>query len=241
MTPRADSNNDTPTRKGDPEQRVGGFAFYLSLLALTPTSIIFLALTLPRVSKADPATLSIFAITTILGAAFAQYGIRGHISVLIHEFKHSLVSNFAGNRHKGMEIHEDSGHYEYTYTKLTAHYNALISLAPYIAPVFTGIALGLGALFLRANALLYTGLVGFGFGIDLVLNLRDISPIQTDISTIRGGYWVGILYIAVWNLTILALVLAWVFQGVHGLTLLLDNLGELIYRVGGALSGTIEQ
>jgi Peptidase M50B-like len=209
---------------GQAPELVGGFAFFLSLLALLPTGILFASATLYRVRAADYTCTTRFCVAVLIGAALGQIFIRGHLSVLIHEFKHSLISNLVGNRHRGLKIGRHSGHYTYAYSKRTAHYNAFISLAPYITPVFTFVAVLVSLIFLREDRQFAAAVVGFGYGVDLILNMRDISPIQTDISLIKGGYGVGLLYIAAWNLLTFAMLLAWVFQGTHGLLLLLEDI-----------------
>lgn len=210
-----------------PEEIVGGFPFFLSLGALLPTGLLFTGLALVRLRYADPITSTAFVLATCAGAFVAHLAIKGHISVLLHEFKHSLVSNLAGNKHKGMTINENSGYYQWAYTKRTAHLNAFIALAPYFVPVFSFLsALFVLALF-RHDRFLAVCVVGLGYGMDLLLNLRDISPIQTDITLIRGGYKVGLLYIAAWNLLIGGLVLAWAFQGTDGLIILFEDLSTL--------------
>jgi len=216
---------------------VGGFAFFLSLAALLPTGLMFTTLTFLRLETANSTTTANFIFATLAGAAIAQMFINGRLSVFIHEFKHSLVSNLVGNRHKGMKIGERSGHYQYTYTKSTAHYNAFISLAPYITPVFTFIAVALALIFLREDREIAAIVVGVGYGMDILLNMRDISPIQTDISLIRGGYTMGLAYIAAWNLLTAGLVFAWAFHGVQGLSMLLQDISACFIHLYITLFG----
>lgn len=206
------------------QELVGGFAFFLSLAALLPTGLMFTTLTFLRLQSANATSTVNFIFAALAGAAIAQMFIRGHLSVFIHEFKHSLISNLVGNRHKGMRIGVNSGHYQYSYTKSTAHYNAIISLAPYITPVFTFFGVFIALIFFRNERDIAALVVGLGYGIDILLNMRDISPIQTDISLIRGGYNVGLAYIAAWNLLIAGLVLAWAFHGIAGLSMLLEDI-----------------
>ena len=220
---------------------VGGFAFFLSLAALLPTGIMFTTLTFFRLETANATTTMNFIFATLAGAAIAQMFIRGHLSVFIHEFKHSLISNLVGNRHKGMKIGEQSGHYQYSYTKSTAHYNAFISLAPYITPVFTFIATVLALIFLRQDRDIAAIVVGIGYGIDMLLNMRDISPIQTDISLIRGGYNIRLTYIAAWNLLLAGLVFAWAFHGVKGLSMLLEDISGCFIQLYIAFFGDPRQ
>jgi hypothetical protein len=227
------SDND----ESEPQELVGGFAFYLSLAALLPTGVMFTTLTFLRIRSADSDASVSFIIAALVGAALAQMFIQGRLSVLIHEFKHSVVSNLVGNRHRGLRIGTDSGHYQYAYSKRTAHYNAFISLAPYIVPVFTFISVIIALIFCREDRATAAIVVGIGYGIDLLLNMRDISPIQTDISLIRGGYGVGLLYIAAWNLLVAGSVFAWAFQGFHGLALLLEDISACFIHLYIALFG----
>ena len=225
------------SEESDQQELVGGFALYLSLAALLPTGVMFTTLTFLRIKAADSEATVSFIISALVGAALAQMFIRGRLSVLIHEFKHSVVSNLVGNRHRGLRIGVDSGHYQYAYSKRTAHYNAFISLAPYIVPVFTFISVIIALIFCREDRAAAAIVVGIGYGIDILLNMRDISPIQTDISLIRGGYGIGLLYIAAWNLLTAGLVFAWAFQGVHGLTLLLEDISACFIYLYIALFG----
>jgi hypothetical protein len=217
-----------------PEEKpvaVGGFAFLLSLLLLLPSSVALLTLCILRLGAESMWPLLTLLVGAVLGGTFAHLFVRRHISVLLHEWKHSVVSNLVGNKRKRMKIDEHSGFFEYSYTKETAHFNFLIALAPYIIPVFTFVA---GLLVFAVNPDAHwkaVALLGVGYGADLLLNLRDISPIQTDISLIRGGYRFGVSYIAAWNLTILSLVIAWGSAGGSGLSLLLQDLSSLFFAL----------
>jgi hypothetical protein len=210
-------------KKDDPlePEIVGGFAFYLSLVVLFPAGSLTLALALTTWGLDSAAPTGIFIGSALLGAIAAQVLVRNHLSVLLHEFKHSVWSGFVGNKWKGLKVDRNSGHFEYAYSKQTAHHNAFISLAPYILPLFTFVGALLAFALFRHNHWLAVWLVGMAYGADLLLNMRDISPVQTDLSLIRGGYKVALSYIAAWNLALLGLVLAWVFNGVAGLLALL--------------------
>lgn len=240
---RGEDTNETkevapPRSESQPrDEKVGGFAFFLSLILLLPTGLVFFIVAIRQIRDADIALASLFILSAILGMMAAHGLIRDHISVLIHEFKHSLVSNLVGNKYKGMKINKNSGHMEYAYTKRTAHYNAFISLAPYIVPVFTAIASLIAFSTSRHDPTMMVLIVGLGYGIDLLLNARDISPIQTDISLIKGGYHVGLLYILAWNLVIAALVLAWAFQGAAGIGVLFKTVCEAFIWLYFSLSG----
>jgi hypothetical protein len=213
------------------QEVVGGFAFFLSLAAILPTGLIILFLSLRLISTESIGYAGTFLCAVLVGAVGAHCLIKDHISVLIHEFKHSLVSNLVGNKRKGMKIDRDSGYFEYAYSKQTKHFNAFISLAPYIVPVFTFISGLIAFALLRHEHVLAVLVVGIGYGMDLVLNIRDISPIQTDLTLIRGGYRIGVLYVAAWNVLIFAFLVAWILQGLAGLAHLLESLSIFFVQV----------
>lgn len=232
-----DSTPESSLSKAEKDQLVGGFAFYLSLLLLFPTGVLFFVLAILQLRDAEIKLAAIFIASCIFGAALAKAIIRDHISVLLHEFKHRLIANLVGNKFKGMKVGKNSGHVTYTYTKKTAHYNAFISLAPYIVPVFTVLASAIAFASLRHDPLMVLVVVGLGYGADLLLNVRDISPIQTDISLIRGGYTIGLLYILAWNLVIAAIVLAWGFQGIAGIGHLFQAVAEAFFHLYFSMTG----
>ncbi|NDC38265.1 MAG: hypothetical protein EBZ48_09465 [Proteobacteria bacterium] len=214
----------------------GGLFFFASLF-----SLIFLAvlnsLLLPTVlGLGSLRPLGLFLASGVLGAAIAHRMIQKHLSVFIHELKHSIASHFAGNKPKEMKINQDSGHFRYEFTKDTAHFNAFIALAPYCLPLCTLPTLGVSYLFWPHDATVLVAVVGAAFGADLLLNLRDISPYQTDLTTIRGGYFVGLTYVLAMNIVIATFLLAWVMQGTDGLLKLAEGsifvLQRLVRRSG---------
>ncbi len=170
-----------------------------------------------------------FVLGLILGAAFAAKFIYGWFSVFLHEMRHALLSNAVGNKWKDLVVQSKSGHFEYAYTKKTARFNAFVALAPYWLPVFTivGGGVSLAAAYNLQNLLIV--LIAFFYGIDLVLNFRDISPIQTDITQIKGGYGVGLFYIIFVNLFIFSLIAAWVSSGWVGLKFMVLELWNAFY------------
>jgi len=224
MAPRRPDDIPPPLPSAEDGEVVGGIPFFLSLAALLPTGALFTFLAIVRVRYSSAENVVAFITATGAGAFLAKILIRKHISVLIHEFKHSLVANLVGNKHKDMKIEENSGYYQWLYTPRTAHYNAFIALAPYITPVFTFLAVLFVLSVAGEERILTIILVGVGYGMDLMLNIRDISPIQTDISLIRGGYKVGVLYIIGWNLLLAGLVLTWAFNGTDGLVILFEDI-----------------
>ncbi len=222
---------DDNTAETEKQEPVGGLAFFLSLFLLLPAAFVLLVFSFSYVTLDNAHHLAILAATSIVGALSARAFIKRHVSVLLHESKHSLVSNLVGNKRKKMHIDANSGFFEYSFTKETAHFNFLIALAPYIVPVFSFISTILLLAMGFKERWQAIALVGLGYGADFLLNVRDISPIQTDISLIRGGYSFGLTYIAAWNMVIFALVIAWTLDGGAGLTHLLSDVAAIFLNL----------
>lgn len=172
-----------------------------------------------------------FLMGFISGFFVAGLVIRGHISVFLHEFKHALLSGLVGNKAKGLIVKGDSGRFSYSYTKETEHYNAFISLAPYWFPLFTLPVFIVGLFFVATKFTLFLLLLGVAYGIDCRINVRDISPIQTDFSNILGGFLVGLGYVIAMNAVIFSIVSAWVSQGFFGLKYLLYGLWRVVVNL----------
>ena len=216
---------------------VGGFAFFLSLALLFPTGLLLLALAIRQVRQADISNVVIFLAALALGASFAHRFMQGHLSVLIHEWKHELISSLVGNKNKRMEVGRDTGSLQYEYTKKTAHFNAFIALAPYIVPIFTFVGILITAALGSKHQSIALMIIGATYGADALLNARDISPVQTDISLIRGGYSIGLLYIISWNMLTTAIVLAWAFQGFNGVAELFTTVMLLFIALYSTITG----
>jgi len=216
---------------------VGGFAFFLSLALLFPTGLLLLSLAIRQIRQAEVGNVIIFLAALVVGAAFAYRFMQGHLSVLIHEWKHELISSLVGNKNKRMEVGRDTGSLQYEYTRKTAHFNAFISLAPYIVPIFTFIGVLITAAVGSRHPSVALMIIGITYGADALMNTRDISPVQTDISLIRGGYSIGLLYIISWNMLTTAIVLAWAIQGFNGVAELFTTVMQLFIALYSVMTG----
>ena len=169
----------------------------------------------------------IYAIAGLsVGIWVAYIFMHGKTNVFVHEFKHALISGLVGNRATGLKIERDTGLFTYSYNKEDAHYNALINLAPYCVHLFTVPALIIAWLFFSHNHAHMVFAVGVGFGCDLLMNFREVSPVQTDLTTIIGGYGVAVLFVVAFNLCVTTFILAWFFQDVFGLKVLMAHLWD---------------
>jgi len=233
--------SDKKDKKAKPEVEtgpVGGFAFFLSLSVILPVGISSLIVTLRSIDLESVKHLGPFLGGGLLGAFIAHTMVRGKPAVFLHEFKHSFVAGMVGNKWKKMKVDSSSGHFEYSYAKSKAHFNAFISVAPYCIPVFTFLAALFALALFRHDLGFFLGMLGLGYGMDVILNARDISPIQTDISEIKGGYGVGLTYIIAWNLAFFAFLFAFVLHGLGGWLLLVRKFVDLVFVLQGMLAGS---
>lgn len=212
---------------GDP---VGGIALYLSIIAFTLIAISNSWVVISLFSIESLPRWIYFAIGILLGFAIQSLVMRGEFAVLLHEFKHLFLASVVGNKVKKLKVGDLTGHVQYSYTKKTAHYNAMIALAPYWLPIFTVPAcISLFTPYGRQDPMLMV--IGLCYGIDLLSGCRDIGRHQTDITLIRGGYFFGIWYLVAAHLTVFTLLAAWVSAELPGLKAIALGMIELLQVV----------
>lgn len=206
---------------------IGDVVFFLVLLFTISLAISLCRSFVDLFFSLSFSNLGPFVVSLLVGMAIAHFILRGHVSVFIHEFKHMIASLLAGNSPRGMLVRGSSGHYEYEYTEHTKSYNAFISLAPYSLPLFTALFLG-GSLYPFWNQTeMLQVIAGIGYGIDLVTSVRDISPLQTDFSALRGGFGLGILYVTALHIIMALTMVCWVTGGLEGLIALFQGAFKL--------------
>ena len=214
------------------ESKVGGLAFYLSLISFAllaaANSFNLIKLNLQSFSWQPWA---LFSGGLISGIFIAKLFIRGKLYVFLHELSHAIISNLVGNKWRALVVKKNTGHFEYAYSKETAKYNAFVALAPYWLPLLSLSLGGVAALllYINKNYFMLPFVVAVFYGMDLSMNARDVSPVQSDITNIRGGYYIGLGYIVVVNLFIFTLFAAWVSAGFDGLKYLFLELWSLFY------------
>jgi hypothetical protein len=216
------------------QEKIGGIALYLSLIALLILSVSNLSAIITLIPTFNLSTLVnlITSLATIVfGFLLAIYSIPEKTFVFMHETKHAVISGLAGNRWKKMHIENDSGHFEYAYSKRTAHFNAMIALAPYFVPLLTVPALAMSAVAFYQYHRVMLVITCFAYGIDLFSNIRDIDPRQTDFSVIRGGFSVGLSYVALANILIFTLLITWCLFDLAGLKHLAVSFWHFVEKV----------
>ena len=196
------------------ESKAGDLIFF-AILIVTVSLAISSIQAIPIIfAEPNFTRLLTFYSGVIIGGALCRLLIRNHLSVFFHELKHAVVSILAGNSPKGIRIGKSSGHFEYSYTEDTKSYNAFIYLAPYTLPLFT-VLFFLAAVYplWRERSLMLLGVVGLGYGVDVVSGIRDIHPGQTDFSSLRGGFGIGLIYVTALHVLIFFSLSAWAAGG----------------------------
>lgn len=196
-------------------QKMGGLSFYLALTALAIIASVNLLNIWPVLALGSSERWLAFLFGIATGAALYSLLLEGSTHVFIHELKHAVLAALVGNRIKDMKFDSQTGHLRYSFSKRTAHFNAMIALAPYWLPLFTVPAL---LLLFTPYREAWSSLLVFGiaYGIDLITGARDIGRHQTDLTLIRGGFWFALIYILSWHTIILTYLLAWVCNGTAG-------------------------
>jgi hypothetical protein len=173
----------------------------------------------------------------VLGLLIGKFCFSERFTVAIHEYKHFFWAKMMGNQAKVSQVRMHTGKVEFKYTKDTEAYNAFVALAPYILPVFTVLCMILSLLIFREDhawAVLGTAL---GVGIDLILNFKDVSPTQSDIYLIRGGYTVGLMYIVFMNFALASILAFWISRDWIGLRELGLSWWHWAVRIADLISG----
>jgi hypothetical protein len=218
-------------KKAESSSKVGGLAFYLSLIALLLLSISNLLSFINQLGAATSEQLMNICILLLaigLGFCISLFIIPSPTHVFMHETKHALLSGLVGNRWKEMNVDSRSGHFEYSYTQKTAHFNAIIALAPYFLPLLTIPAALIAYTTLHTGYYLAVTILGIGLGIDLYSNTKDISPYQSDFSSIRGGFKAGLLYVIFANICIFSTAIIAGIFGFSGVHILLNQLWMVV-------------
>lgn len=219
-----------PEPTGQPEV-VGGLSFFIALLSLITLALLGTMLLPALIDPESYGRAVLFLASAAAGAIIGKLLLSGRLAVFVHELKHSIFSNLVGNKAKSLVVHDESGHFQYQYSKATAHFNAFIALAPYWLPVFTVLAIPFSYLLFPKLLLPRVAFVGFWYGVDLFHSLRDVSPHQSDLTQIRGGFSIALLYVVAINVFVACLVSAWALKELVGLKLLGSGLWLLVKSV----------
>jgi hypothetical protein len=139
--------------------------------------------------------------------------------VMAHEVTHALAALAMGG--KVTEIHAThSGG-----STMTNKSHFFISMAPYVVPLYTLLALGLYGIAAPAFKIYLMGLIGFTYAFHWVLTVYSLSHHQPDLD--EGGVVFSLIFIFAVNMIVLMFLFSLVWPDV--------------LSFGGALSGTFRE
>jgi hypothetical protein len=228
---------DTHNNEVATPRKNGGIAFICSLIFLTVLAAINFTVLPVLFDEESLPRWGLFLAGAVLGVGIASAYIKSYFAVFIHEWKHAILSGLVGNKPKGIRVRADSGHFQYAYYKHTEHMNALIAIAPYFLPLFTTIFFALSYPFTYPDSIKALFFVGFGYGADLSLGLRDVKPWQTDLTEIKGGYRVAVYYVVAINLVLFSYLAAWITAREEGIPFLLFGMLRALEKITGIETG----
>ena len=227
-------------KKKPEEEKVGGIWFYLSLLFILISILIFLPNWVLLVfHDSSFSRWRQFIGAFFFGIGFTVVVIRGGLNTAIHELKHKALSGMIGNRAKKVAIEGGEGSFEYEYTETTAKYNAFISLAPYFLPLFSILTFPFWGFRFGWGDAVRIMILGAAYGIDIMTAIRDIGPHQTDFSGIRGGYRVGLFYVVTINILVWMFISAWIVGDFHAIGKLLQDTVYQFFMLTLKVKGTV--
>ena len=180
--------------------RHGGMAFYMAYLLCMFGSCLSLSCITAFWAEEFLTTLQSVVTGVLFGVIAGAILIRGYVKALVHEVKHLLVAVLVGNKIEGFRLGDGEGHVTYAYTSDKRKFNAVIAIAPYVLPFFSlpvFVCLQFASGLEPKHSIL---ILCLAFGFDLYANFRDVSPIQTDFTGLKGGFLVGATFTVFANL-----------------------------------------
>lgn len=118
--------------------------------------------------------------------------------VMAHELTHALAAMLMGGKVTSISASTTGG------TTITDRSHVLISLAPYVLPLYTMLALGLYAIAAPQLKVWFLGLVGASFAFHLALTVYSLSHHQPDLE--EGGKPFSLIFIFSGNIIVAMLL-----------------------------------
>jgi hypothetical protein len=204
-------------------KKFGSLAFYISipvLLVLNTLALVSLTGLLAALGF-DKLAWGVFAQGFLLFSYFVSRDALSGLRTLLHELKHTVVVMLTGNKFKSISIGRHEGHVCYEAYRATLHLEPFVILAPYFWPLLSlpAFAACIASEFIvpQAYHLLFVYLLGSAAGIDITTSLREISPHQSDLKRIFGGFIATRSFIYLANFGWTGICLLWLAGGNKGL------------------------
>jgi len=123
--------------------------------------------------------------------------------VMAHELTHALAAMAMGGKVTSISASTTGG------TTVTNRSHVLISLAPYVFPLYTLVALGLYVIAAPGLKVWFLGLVGATFAFHLALTIYSLSHHQPDLE--EGGTAFSLIFILSGNIIVVMLLTSFVW------------------------------
>jgi hypothetical protein len=123
--------------------------------------------------------------------------------VMAHELTHALAAMAMGGKVTSISASTTGG------TTVTNRSHVLVSLAPYVFPLYTMVALGLYAISAPGWKIWFLGLTGATFAFHLALTVYSLSHHQPDLE--EGGVAFSLLFILSGNIIVAMLLTSFVW------------------------------
>ena len=123
--------------------------------------------------------------------------------VMAHELTHALAAILMGGKVTSIHASTTGG------TTVINKSHLFISLAPYIFPLYTAVALGLFAIAADSFQLPFLGLIGFTYAFHLALTIYSLSHHQPDLK--EGGVVFSLIFILAGNMIVLMLLISFLW------------------------------
>jgi len=123
--------------------------------------------------------------------------------VMAHELTHALAAMLMGGKVTSIHASTSGG------TTVVNKSHIFISLAPYIFPFYTAVALGLYLISAEGFKIVFVGLIGFTYAFHLALTVYSLSHHQPDLK--EGGVVFSLIFIFAGNMIVLMLLTAFLW------------------------------
>jgi hypothetical protein len=120
--------------------------------------------------------------------------------VMAHELTHALAALLMGGKVTSIHASTTGG------TTVVNKSHLFISLAPYVFPFYTAVALGLYVIAAEPFKIWILGLIGFTYAFHLALTIYSLSHHQPDLK--EGGVVFSLIFIFAGNMIVLMLLIS---------------------------------
>ncbi len=120
--------------------------------------------------------------------------------VLAHELTHAMAAVLMGGKVSSIEASEKGG------TTMVNKSHIFISLAPYVFPFYTAIAVAFYAIAAQPHKIYVLAFMGFTYAFHLALTIFSLSHHQPDLK--EGGVVFSLIFILAGNLVVLTILIS---------------------------------